>query len=166
MAPVIREFAWEGGDTARVVQRIPAEPGTLIYQGLQSGVLFSRAAVECEVAAFLPRVKDITVSAKTSELLDVLRKFSTENGDANGVSYNRLLNVLVDQPDRFPMKLAGSRLPTLAACRICAVVGRLRMVLGEFKPAPTLLQCPTSNGSGRTTRRSQRSSSGTWENRS
>jgi len=143
VAPVIREFAWEGGDTARVVQRIPAELGTLIYQGLKSGRLLTRAAIECEVAAFLPRVEEITVSAKTSELLDALRKFSKEKGDPNGVSYNLLLNELVNQPYRFPIKVSGRRSPAQQLADFAlAVVGRLRMMLGEFKPAPTMLQAP------------------------
>ncbi len=145
---VVREFAWEGVDTATVAQRLDADLGNVLYQHLlrvlKSGALLTQAAVECEVAGILPLVP-VTVSGKTVDLLDAIRKFS---GDEAGVSYEFLRTALV-----------GPKGSTVLGSKITvkehegpsnlnrddfarALLGNIRTKLGAFVPAPAMDKAP------------------------
>ena len=88
-------FAWEDAERATIHGRLPTKTAQLLYSALAAGsITVARAAVECEVAAFLPRV-DAAVTFNTVELFSAVAAL---NPGAPSVPFRRMVTFLDDPP--------------------------------------------------------------------
>lgn len=133
---VTAPFAWEEAQRATIYGRIPTEAAQLVYAALDNGSLtVARAAIECEVAAFLPRV-DLTVTFRPADLLSRLAALSP---GLPSVPFSRIAAFLEDLPrDLFQWEgnaadLAGKGL---------ALAGRVRHFFGSAAPSCNLSEGP------------------------
>jgi hypothetical protein len=138
--PIVEEFAWEDADTIRVYQRIPENVGLIIYQGLQGKILAARAAVQCEVVAFVPRFP-VRVTFKTSELLTALRDL--DDNKFPNMSYFKIRNFLVEHRGNLPLSFDKEYNVNESSKNFAlALMGHIRMKLGSFISSPSIAEGP------------------------
>ncbi|QZT37178.1 hypothetical protein K5X82_18430 [Halosquirtibacter xylanolyticus] len=74
-------FAWESAGSTRIVSRLSAKTGNLIYAALvNNSVSICRIAIECGVVAMLPRVNE-KVTLESASIITELKKLNTKGTD-------------------------------------------------------------------------------------
>ncbi|NHZ94177.1 hypothetical protein [Massilia sp. CCM 8734] len=124
-------FAWQDAGRATLNARLPADTALLFYGALDHGNLtVVRAAIECEVAAMLPRL-DLQVRFDTGATLRALRQALDGNGA--GMPFAALIRYLTAPPSglfTFSATVGGAAAPQLAL----ALAARLRLAFGRYMP--------------------------------
>ncbi len=132
-------FTWEGARRATLDTRISALTARLLYAALDTGaVTVARAAIECSLAAVLPRL-ECSVRFDAAKLLP--RLLAALNPGSNTVPFDALVK-LCDRPptgcfqfDNPPDHANGSLGLALA--------GRIRQAFGCFAPCASIFDGPT-----------------------
>ncbi len=120
-------FAWEGNGRATINARLSLDSARLLYAALaSSGAIILRAAVECEVAAVLPR-HELRVRFNARTLLPALT--AALDGGGQGMPFDSLVHYL-DRPAPGLFAVEGG------AGQECglALAGRLLQAFGQFAP--------------------------------
>jgi hypothetical protein len=131
-------FAWENAERATIYCRVAAKTGQLLYAALGSGgMTVARAAVECEMAAFLPRIES-TVTFNAANLLASLRML---NPGGSNVPFRRLITFF-DNPPSGLLQFEGSDKGAMGRSRSLALAGRVRHYFGKAAPCPQIFDGP------------------------
>lgn len=129
-------FAWEDAQRATIHGRISTKTGQLLYAALATGsITISRAAVECEMAAFLPRV-DAAVRFNASNLL---ASVGTLNPGGASVPFQRMVTFFDDPPHGL-LRFEGE--DKSGTGRGLALAGRVRHYFGKAAPCPRISDGP------------------------
>jgi hypothetical protein len=131
IAPIVGQLAWSG-DTARISQHIPADLGTVIYHALQGNGMLPRFAVECEAAAYAPRLP-VVVRVRTVPFMRAL---------LDGGTSRLALTERLAARQGLPMEVEGELDAGNAADFALAMLLHIRKFLGRFMPAPRIDQGP------------------------
>lgn len=137
-AHVTAPFAWEDAQRATLHSRIPAASAQLIYGALEKGtVTVARAAVECGMAAFLPRI-DSTVTFNAADILACVARL---NPGGSSVAFQQMVRLFDNPPDdvlRFDGQDRGGTGRSLGL----SLAGRLRHHFGQPAPCPQISDGP------------------------
>ncbi|MGY4363972.1 hypothetical protein ACVW1A_000037 [Bradyrhizobium sp. LB1.3] len=135
---VTAPFAWENAQRATLHSRISALSAQLIYGALEKGtVTVARAAVECGMSAFLPRI-DTTVTFNAADLIARVAKL---NPGGSGVPFRQMVRLFDDPPADALQFDGGDRGGTGRSLGL-AVAGRLRHHFGQAAPCPQISDGP------------------------
>ena len=127
-APIVNEFAWIHADETLIYQRLPQTAASIIYHGLESGVLAATFAIQYEVVGMAPRVP-MTVTLDTHHLLDALRSHSSV---PEGIPRRDLLTFL--ESNWQSLFQTSDPAPEDLDALTKALAARIRMSLGFFAP--------------------------------
>jgi len=129
-------FHWEDAQRATIHGRLPAKTAQVLYSALGAGsITVARAAVECEMAAFLPRVD----TAATFSAQSMLSSVKSLNPAASSVPFRRMVSFFDDPPRglfRFDDDDKASTGIGLA------LAGRVRRFFGKAAPCPRIADGP------------------------
>jgi hypothetical protein len=152
-AHVTAPFAWEDARRATLHSRISALSAQLIYGALDKGtVTVARAAVECGMSAFLPRI----AASVTFNAADLLERVARLNAGGSSVPFRQMVR-LFDDPSADVLQFDGSDRGGAGRSLGLAVAGRLRHHFGKAAPCPQIsdgphvaLKLPPDGASGAT----------------
>jgi hypothetical protein len=132
-------FAWEDMERATIHRRIPTKTALLLYSALEQGraLPMARAAVECEMAAFLPRIES-TVTFNRASLHEALGSL---NPGGPGVPFRQMVTFF-EQPHPGLLKFEGGDRGVLGRSLGLAMAGRVRHFFGKSAPCPRLSDGP------------------------
>ena len=137
-AHVTLPFAWQDVLRATLHSRIPVRPAQLIYGALAKGAAqVARAAVECGMGAFLPRLES-TVSFQVADLLAAVAKLNPGGGS---VAFQRLVKFFDDPPGGL-LRFEGNDRGGSGRSLGLALAGRVRHYFGRSAPCPMMSDGP------------------------
>jgi len=135
-----RPFAWEDARMAGLQCRLSPKTAQLLYAALEGGaVSLARAAVECEMAAFLPRI-EATVTFQTAELLAELAALSSAPGSATA-PFDRMVTFF-EEGRSGALRYDGVDRGATGRSRGLALAGRVRHFFGAAAPCPQITGGP------------------------
>lgn len=131
-------FAWEDARRASIHCRIGAQIANLLYASLEGGTLpLARVALECQIAAFLPRIES-TVSFEPASLLQAL---ATLNPGGRSVPFRRMLTFFGEFPPGL-LRFDGDDEGAPGRSRALALAGRVCHAFAEPAACPSLSDGP------------------------
>ena len=131
-------FAWEDAQRAVIHTRIGTKTAELLYGSLAGGALqIARAAVECEMAAFLPRIES-TVTFHTASLLEAL---GTLSPGGRSVPFRQMV-AYFDKPNPGLLRFDGDDTGATGRSLGLALAGRVRRSFGQAAPCPRIADGP------------------------
>ncbi len=137
----VQQFAWEDVDRARVFQHMSRELGVRVWNALpRSSTLAARAAIECGIAAFLPRVPT-KVTFEPRALLAALRGLNPRTTEGS-VSLDAVIAYFKDSLASTPLKLAGPVEPSRRRDLALALAGRVVHHLAVPERTPRISDGP------------------------
>lgn len=137
-AHVTAPFAWDDAQRATLHSRISALSAQLIYGALDYGaVTVARAAVECGMAAFLPRI-DVAVTFNAAELIACVAKL---NPGGSSVPFRQMVRLFDNPPDGV-LRFDGQDRGGTSRSRGLALAGRARHHFGQSAPCPQISDGP------------------------
>jgi hypothetical protein len=131
-------FAWTDAQRASIYARLSPEMGTLLYGALAQGaVQVAKAALECEMAALLPRI-EATVTFETARLVDALCALGSGDGSVPFRRMETYLNGTLPGLLHWEGDDAGAS----GRSRGLALAGRIRSRFGRSAPCPRITDGP------------------------
>lgn len=131
-------FAWEDAQRASIHCRLDAQIANLLYASLAGGTLpLARAALECQIAAFLPRIES-TASFEPAGLLQAIRAL---NPEGRSVPFRRMLTFFDELPPGL-LRFDGDDKGALGRSRALALAGRVCHTFCEPAACPSLSDGP------------------------
>lgn len=131
-------FAWEDAQRATVHTPISASSAQLIYGALAAGaVTVARAAIECGMAAFLPRIE----STVTFNAANLLTSLAALNPGGSSVAFQRMVTFF-DKPPGGLLRFEGDDKGGAGRSLGLALAGRVRHYFGRPAPCPRISDGP------------------------
>ena len=132
-------FAWEDMERASIHRRIPTKTALLLYSALERGraLPMARAAVECEMAAFLPRI-ETTVTFHRAGLQEALGSL---NPGGSSVPFRRMVTFF-EQSHPGLLSFEGEDRGVAGRSLGLAIAGRVRDFFGKAAPCPQISDGP------------------------
>jgi hypothetical protein len=131
-------FAWENAQRATVHSRISPNSGQLVYAALATGTItVAKAAVECGMAAFLPRIE----STVTFNAANLLASLATLNPGGSSVAFRRMVTFFDNLPGGL-LRFEGNDKGATGRSVGLALAGRVRHHFGQPAPCPRISDGP------------------------